>query len=468
VHRSDLTAAPETWAPARRAARQLLRPLERFLHVEAASGVVLLIAAIAAMAWANSPWAASYEALWHVPIGFTIGSWSVSKSVHFWLNEGAMTVFFLVVGLEIRREIHEGELADVQRASLPVVAAIGGMVVPALLYWSMNRAPDVRVGWGVPTATDIAFAVGILALLGRRVPPALRVLLLALAIIDDIGAILVIAIFYSSGVAIGGLLIASGGIACVVLMQRLGVRRALPYVLPAAIVWVGLLRANVHPTIAGVVLGLLTPARPWFGEQGFLVAARDAIDEFRDKTVREGHDAHDLIGPLARIGEARREALSHVVRLQALLHPWVAYGIMPLFAFANAGVDVRGFSFGASGSLTVALGVATGLVVGKPAGIVLASWMAVRAGLCKLPGGVGWRGVLVVGLVAGIGFTMAIFIAGLAFREPAQLSAAKLGVLVASALAGVLGLAVGRVLLRGQTVAEAAQTLDEAETSAAR
>jgi Na+:H+ antiporter, NhaA family len=468
VHRPDLTSAPETWAPVRRAARKLLRPLERFLHVEAASGVVLLAAAVAAMLWANSPWGWSYDALWHTQVSFGVGSWVVSRSLHFWLNDGLMTVFFFVVGLEIRREMHEGELADLPRATLPIVAAVGGMVAPALLYWSMNRAHDVRVGWGVPTATDIAFAVGVLALLGGRVAPALRVLLLALAIIDDIGAILVIAIFYSSGVALGGLLIAAGGVACVLLLQRLGVRRALAYVAPGVILWIGLLRANVHPTIAGVALGLLTPARPWFGEQGFLAASRLAIEEFQRESSRGGHAQHDLFSPLDRMGEARREALSPVVRLQALLHPWVAYGVMPLFALANAGVAVGGISFEAAGSVTIAVGVAVGLVVGKPLGIVLASWLAVRTGLCRLPGGVSWRGVVVVGLVAGIGFTMAIFIAGLAFRDPARLGVAKLGVLIASATAGILGLGIGRVLLPSQPTAGAAKTLEEAEAEAAR
>jgi NhaA family Na+:H+ antiporter len=330
--------------------------------------------------------------------------------------------------LEIRREIHEGELAELRRAALPVVAALGGMLFPALIYLAFNRSPETQNGWGVPTATDIAFAVGVLALLGKRVPPALRVLLLALAIIDDIGAIIVIAIFYSSGVSGIGFLIAALGVLAVLLLQRFGVRNPLIYVVPGVILWSGMLKSGVHPTIAGVVLGLLTPVKAWLG--------------------------HESAAP--------------VVRLQEALHGWVAYLIMPLFALANAGVSLNGVSIEDPNLMHVASGVALGLVLGKPLGIVCVSALFVRLGVCALPRGVNWLGVSVVGVVAGIGFTMAIFIAGLAFQTPQQLAAAKLAILVGSAAAATFGLIFGRIVLPIAHEVGAATSLHEAEASTER
>jgi NhaA family Na+:H+ antiporter len=460
------SVAPETWEPARRVAEKILAPLERFLHVEAASGIVLLVAAVVALIWANSPWASSYEALWHTPITVGVGSHVFRQTLHFWINDGLMAIFFFVVGLEIRRESHEGELADFKRAALPVAAAIGGMIAPALIYVAFNAGPETRQGWGVPMATDIAFAVGVLALLGKRVPAALRVLLLALAIIDDIGAILVIALFYSSGFSWTGLLVAAGGVLGVLALQRLGVRQTLAYVVPGAVLWMGMLGAGVHPTIAGVILGLMTPVRSWFGKEGFVAAAREAVEDFRATARAEDHAVGDLLPPLRRIKEAHREALAPVVRIQAELHPWVAFVIMPLFALANAGVSLRGLGMADTGSMMVMLGVMLGLVIGKPVGILLASFVSVKLGVCALPRGVTWRGILLVGLVAGIGFTMAIFIAGLAFPGDGLLAAAKLAVLLASGLAGVIGLVAGRLVLPAQPSPDSAVTVSEAEASA--
>jgi NhaA family Na+:H+ antiporter len=312
-------------------------------------------------------------------------------------------------------------------------------------------------------ATDIAFAVGVLALLGKRVPAAVRVLLLALAIIDDIGSIVIIAVFYSGGLAPSGLLVAALGIAGVLVLRGLGVRRVLAYVVPGVVLWVGILMTGVHPTIAGVILGLLTPAEPWYGAGGFIAATESAIEDVRDR-ASNGDDHHALLAPLARVAEARREAVAPVIRLEAALHPWVAYGIMPLFALANAGVDLHGVDLGAPVTTGVALGVVAGLVLGKPIGIVAASFLAERLGIAARPRGATWRGVLLVGLVAGIGFTMAIFIAGLAFPDPTALGAAKLAVLAASAIAGVIGLASGRVLLPRAAALEEV-TVDDAEAS---
>jgi NhaA family Na+:H+ antiporter len=439
-----------------------MRPLSRFLRVEAASGIVLLAMALLALFWANSPWRHAYERLFQTSISFGVGAWSFVRPLHFWVNDALMVVFFFVVGLEIRRELHDGELSDRRRAALPVAAALGGMIVPALIYAAINRGAPTARGWGVPMATDIAFAVGVLALLGKRVPAAVRVLLLALAIIDDIGAILVIAVFYSEGFAFSGLLLAAAGILGVFVLRGFGVRRTLAYIVPGVVLWAGILRTGVHPTIAGVILGLLTPARPWYGEEGFLAAVDSAVQQFRRRAARD-NDHHALLEPLARVGEAEREAVAPVVRIEAALHPWVAYGIMPLFALANAGVDLHGVALRAPATLGIGAGVFAGLVVGKPIGVLAGCFLAERAGIAARPRGATWRGVALVGIVAGIGFTMAIFIAGLAFPDPAALGAAKLAVLCASACAGLLGMLAGRVLLREG--APARVTVDEAEAS---
>jgi len=458
-------APPGTWLPARRAALKLLRPVERFLHVEAASGIILLVVTVIALAWANSRWAASYEHLWHTPVTFGIGPYTFQKDLHFWINDGLMTIFFFVVGLEIRRETHQGELSDLKRAALPIAAAIGGMAAPALIYLALNPHAPERQGWAIPTATDIAFAVGVLALLGKRVPSALRVLLLALAIIDDIGAIVIIAIFYSSGISLVGFGVAGLGIAAVLLMQRFGVRSPLAYVPAGVVLFAGLLIAGVHPTIAGVVLGLLTPVRPWYDPEDFVSVAGEAIGDYRRRAEQEA-DPRALTEPLAQLRRARREAVAPVVRIEAALHPWVAYGIMPVFALANAGVSLGGVRFDEGGATGMLLGVAVGLAVGKPAGILAASYAAVKLGIASLPRGVTWSGVLVVGCVGGIGFTMAIFIAGLAFGSAANLGVAKLAVLIGSLAAILMAMLLGRLLLPRTHAPEVEETSPgEAESS---
>ena len=450
---------------AHRLASAFARPVEKFLHVETSSGVVLLVTAVIALVWANSPWASNYEHLLHTPISMGFGEHVFTQTVHFWINEILMVVFFFVVGLEVRRELFEGELSTPRRAALPVAAALGGMLVPAAIYLSLNAGSTAGRGWGVPMATDIAFAVGVLALLGRRVPAALRVLLLALAIIDDIGAILVIALFYSSGVVVSGLVIVGLGVATVFIMQRVGLRNPFFYVAPGILVWVGMLHAGIHPTITGVILGLLTPVRSWFGHKGLVAETEQALESLHTK-VASGKDPRDLLSELQRINTARREAIPPVTRIEAALHPWVAFGIMPLFALANAGVTLGGMGSGSSEAIGIALGVGLGLVAGKPLGIVAFSWLAVRLGLASLPRGVSWGGVLVVGCVAGIGFTMALFIGALAFLDASMLAVTKLAVLAASAVAAVGGLVVGyRILPLGQSTDVGSTTLDDAERS---
>lgn len=430
-----------------RLAEQALGTLQRFLHVEAVSGAVLLVAAAAALIWANSPFAHSYHAFWHLPVTVGFGEYVFSRSLHFWVNDALMTLFFLVVGMEIRREIHEGALSKPDQAALPLIAAIGGVIVPAIIYLSLNSDPVRSQGWAVPTATDIAFAVGILALLGRSIPVNVRVFLLALAIIDDIIAVLIIAVFYTSEIQLSGFGVAALGLLAVLGLQRMGIGSALAYVVPGSVVWAGFLIAGIHPTLAGVALGLITPARPIpLREQPLEIVSR-VLKQLRSSDAVERKDAQQLQQPLRDLRVANRELLPPVSRVQMAMHPWVAFGIMPIFALANAGVTLTGASFSTSVDY-VMLGTAVALVVGKPLGIVGATWIAVRLGWGRLASGVSWGGVWLVGLLAGIGFTMSIFIAMLAFSDEELLNAAKLGVLLGSLAAATLGLGWGASYVR--------------------
>ncbi len=457
------SSPPEAWEPLLRFLRFAGRPLERFLRIEAASGILLLVAAAVALAWANSPWAGSYVRLWHTPVGIRVGMFAFERSLEWLVNDGLMVIFFFVVGMEIRRELHHGELSEWRRAALPAAAALGGMLAPAALYLVFAGAPATRSGWGVPMATDIAFAVGILALLGKRVPAALRVLLLAVAIIDDLGAIVVIALFYSSGIAFSGLAVAALGFAGIFAMQRLGVRSKLAYVVPGLVVWAGVYSAGIHPTIAGVLIGLVTPVTAWLGPDGFVLGVQKELDSMEQATP-SALTSHELAESLNHVDAARREAMSPAESLIATLHPWVAFGIMPLFALANAGVAVSARSLDAR-SWSVVTAVAVGLIAGKPVGVLIASWLALRLRVGILPVGMTFRHLLVLGVVAGVGFTMALFIAQLAFTDARLLAAAKLGVLAASGGAAVLGLVLGRLLLPTVIAPGAAHTADDAEIS---
>jgi len=452
---------PGAWSPIRKSFQRILAPVERFLAIEAASGIFLMVAAVVALCWANSPWQAAYVDLWHVPVGFSFGILSFERDLHFWINDGLMTVFFFLVGLEIRREIYAGELSEVRRAALPLAAAIGGMLVPALIFLAMNVGRPSAVGWAVPMATDIAFAVGALALLGKRVTPALRILLLALAVIDDVGAIIVIALFYSAGFAVMGFAILGIGIATIFVMQLLGVRSPLAYIAPGIIVWAGAYFAGIHPTLAGVIVGFMTPVRAWYGANAFLDQTETRVRSLRSNGIPDGPT---LLPHLDNLQVANREAVSPVERLQHLLHGWVAFGIMPLFAFANAGVPLGQVSFDRD-ALWVFWGVTMGLAIGKPVGIFIASWLAARANLAALPSGVLWSHISVVGMVGGIGFTMALFIAQLAFLPGPSLETAKFAILFGSGLAGVLSLIVGYRILKPQNGHGIASTEADAERS---
>jgi NhaA family Na+:H+ antiporter len=458
---SSRTDPPGSWQPVRRLAQRALAPVERFLAIEASSGILLLVAAAVALLWANSPWRDSYSALWHTPLGIRLGPFSFERDLHFWVNDGVMTVFFFVVGLEIRREIHRGELSDARRAALPLAAALGGMVIPACIYAALNLGRASITGWGVPMATDIAFAVGVLMLLGSRVPPALRILLLALAVIDDVGAILVIAIFYSTGLSPVGFVVLGAGLVVVVAMQAIGVRRPWAYVPAGVIAWAGAYESGIHPTVAGVALGMMTPVQAWFGRRTFVARAGASVAALRE---HQDEDERALLPHLDELNEVRREAVSPVERIQHALHGWVAFGAMPLFALANAGVSLGDASL-TGDSLVVFFGVVVGLVVGKPLGILAFSFIATHLGLAALPRGVGWSHISVVGVVAGIGFTMSIFIASLAFPSGASLETAKLGILIGSAVAATFAYLLGRLVLPAKPADGAATTDAQAEAS---
>jgi NhaA family Na+:H+ antiporter len=417
---------------------RLVGPLLRFMHVEAAGGIVLLVFTVTALALANSPLSEDFLALWKTKVGFSWGEFEMRYSLKHWINDGLMGIFFFVVGLEVKRELVLGELRDPRRAALPFAAALGGMIVPAILYLALTTGTPEARGWGIPMATDIAFAVGCLALVGRRVPAGLRIVLLSLAIVDDIGAILVIALGYTTGVDLGMLALGGVGIGAVVLIGKLGARSVVPYVVLGAVVWFGFHESGVHATIAGVILGLMTPARSWVSDNVLEGIVRQA------EAVLTGAwgDASARYSELRRVQLAAREALSPLERLVGALHPWVSFAIMPLFALANAGVPIQAGAFGEP----VALAVVVGLVAGKPVGILLVSWLAVRAGIASLPTGVGWSGVAAMGALAGIGFTMSIFIAGLALGG-VSLDAAKIGILTGSVISGALGVGLLLALL---------------------
>ncbi|MEE9608088.1 MAG: Na+/H+ antiporter NhaA [Myxococcota bacterium] len=428
---------------------RIVGPLARFLHVEAASGVVLLAAAVAAFALANSPLADSFLGIWKTRVSFGFGGFQLDHSLQHWVSDGLMAIFFFVVGLEVKRELVLGQLRDMRKAALPIAAALGGMLVPAALYLLVEWGQPAARGWGIPMATDIAFVVGCMAILGPRVPPGLRILVLSLAIADDIGAIMVIAIGYTSDLNHLALSLGLIGIGTVLLLQRLGVRAIAVYVVVGILTWEAFHESGVHATIAGVVLGLLTPAHPWVSDNRLGRIVDQAGEIWNGEGWGRFGSPREL---LQRVETAAREAVSPLVRLERGLHPWSAFLIMPIFALANAGVPFEGALLTDS----VALAVGLGLVVGKPLGIFLFSYVAVRLGIARLPEGVSWLVLLGGGCLAGIGFTMSLFISGLAL-EGAVLDAAKVGVLVASLVSGAIGMALLLALLPERSSASGAK-----------
>jgi NhaA family Na+:H+ antiporter len=415
-------------------------PLNRLMQTGPAGGIVLLVCAVIALVWANSPWAGAYHELLDTRMFVGFGEFAGSLTLHNVVNDGLMVVFFFLVGLEIKREFLVGELATARKAALPLVAAFGGMVVPALFFVALNYSHHSARGWGVPMATDIAFALGVLALVGDRIPASLRVFLSALAIADDLGAVLVIALFYTATLSWTALGAAGVLLVVSIVANAVGVRATWAYALIGVGLWVAVLLSGVHPTVAGVLLAMTIPSRTRIDEAAFLSGAREALAAFHDaqapeKTVLSSR-AHQ--GALEQLNSLTDHAQSPLIRMEHGLNGIVTFGVMPLFAIANAGVSLHGSEH----LLTtpVALGVIAGLFLGKPIGIFLASWIAIRSGMATLASDVSRRMLFGVACLGGIGFTMSLFIAGLAFGGSEELlTAAKLGTFAASLLAGVIG-----------------------------
>jgi NhaA family Na+:H+ antiporter len=424
----------------------VLRPVHAFLAAESAGGILLLLATVAALAWANSPWGHSYHDFWHVKLTVGAGRFSFAMSLEHGVNDGLMVIFFLLVGLEIKRELLFGELTSLRRASLPLAAAVGGMVAPALIYAVLNAGGPGASGWAIPMATDIAFAVGVLALVGRAVPTSVRVFLLAVAIVDDLGAVLVIALFYTGDVSTPALCTAGAFFAALVLLNVLQVHRPLPYVLLGIGLWAATLASGVHATVAGVLLAFTIPATRRIEERPYVDYVREQLAVFdREATAVPDRITENQSHALHAMEEATEAVQTPLARIEhALLRP-VALLIVPLFALANAGVDVRRTDGDTLGSPTL-WGVLLGLLVGKPVGVLLASWVAVRAGVASLPEGGTWRQVVGVAILCGIGFTMSLFIGNLAFGGGDDRGVAtKIGILTASSISGVVGGAIIRL-----------------------
>ena len=425
---------------------QLIRPVSQFIATESASGVVLLIGAALALAWVNSPWAAGYHALLDHHLTISLGFWTIDEPFHFWINDVLMVFFFFLVGLEIKREAMLGELSELRRVIVPIMGALGGMVGPALAFTLIVAGGAGRQGWGIPIATDIAFAVGVLTLAGSRVPFGLRVMLLALAIVDDIGGILVIAIFYATGIQVWALGVVAVILLLCYLLRQSGVWYLPLYFILGILGWVAILQSGVHATILGVALGLLAPWRAWRPEAAFVDSMHRLTERFREAQDDPDRE-EDMVSAALEMARQARDHVSPLDRLVRDLQPIVAFGIMPLFAFANSGVPVDPGTLGAALGSPVTLGVFLGLVVGKPVGILIAIWIAVAFG-ARLPAGVGWGGIAAVGFVAGIGFTVALFVTELSYEDARLLTDAKLGIIFGSLAAGLLGWAGLRLAFR--------------------
>ena len=417
--------------------RQVLLPAERFIYSETISGALLLVCAIAALVWANSPWSQTYFALRDTPVSLQIGAFSLALDLQHWINDGLMAVFFFVVALEIKRELIYGDLSDARKAALPVAAALGGMILPAGIYFAVNFGGAGAASWGIPMATDIAFAVAILALLGERVPLSLRLFLLTFAIADDVGSILVIAIYYTAHFSLPAMGVAVAVLGLMFLMRWLGFRSTLAYLLPAVLFWAAIFKSGVHATVAGVILGAITPAKSLGRKSTFVKTVREILPEVRDSLDKEKSERDEVM--LGRIEELARQTESPLERLERKVHPWTSYLVLPVFALVNAGVAFSGEFVRQALASAATWGVMAGLLAGKVVGVTGFSWLAVRLGWAALPGGVAWRHIVGAGFIGGVGFTVSLFIAGLAFTDKVLVEEAKAGVLVASLIAGLAG-----------------------------
>jgi NhaA family Na+:H+ antiporter len=415
-------------------ADRITKPFARFLKIEAAAGALLFLAALSALVLANSAWSTPFLAFWEMPIGLHFGALDFTRSLRHWINDGLMTFFFFVISLELKRELVLGELRNLRAAALPFAAALGGMIVPVSIYLILVAGEPGMHGWGTVMATDTAFVIGCLALFGSRIPPALRLFLLSLAIFDDVGAILVVAVGYGEALNWPGRARGVLGLGVVAGAARLGIRSIPIYFLMGALIWLCFDASGVHATIAGVVLGLMTPTRIWVSDLRLrAILGRVLAYPSGEHWSGDTADRRDL----RQAGRAVAESLSPVERLEMMLHPWMGFAVMPTFALANAGVAITGADLGQS----VSLAILAGLVLGKPAGVLGFSWLAVRLGLAARGASLSWPFLAAGAFLTGIGFTMSLLIAGLAYA-PAMLSAAKLGILAGSICSAAIGISV--------------------------
>ena len=412
-------------------------PIQTFIHTEEKGALILLLASAAALVWANSPWSDSYADFWDITISFDSHLLAISEDLRHVVNDGLMAVFFFLVGLEIKRELLHGELSSFRKASVPALAAVGGMATPALIFLLFNRSGEGAVGWGIPMATDIAFALGALALLGRRVPAELRVFLLGLAVVDDLGAIAVIAIFYTDTIHWTDLGLGIAMLGFIATCIRIGVRSLGFYVILSVLMWQFFLESGVHATLAGVLLAAIIPSAPYIKRKDYADAVGELLHDFRAAMANGDEEkAQSIAEQIEKLSSGTEGPLE---RLEGIVHPWVSYIILPIFALANAGIVFTSDTLSEAISSNITLGIAVALLAGNAIGVFGMTWLAVRLGIGQLPSGVTWRHVLGVAFLAGIGFTVAIFISGIAFDDPALVNQAKMGIFGASLLAGAIG-----------------------------
>jgi len=417
--------------------RELVLPVQAFIYTEGLSGIVLFAATVVALIWANSPWSDSYFQLWKTYLSIDLGFMKISESFLHWINDALMVLFFFIVGLEVKRELLHGELNDRRRAMLPLMAGLGGMVVPALLYFVFNSTGAGTAGWGIPMATDIAFALGILTLLGKRVPVELRIFLLAFAIVDDIGAIIVIALFYTESISWVALASAVSILGILFGMNRAKVHKNGLYGLVGVGLWLAVFESGLHPTIAGVMLAMFIPSSSYFSRTTYVQSMEILLRQFREALENNQINREEAI--LGRIEELSKDTESPLERLERVIHPWTSYLVLPLFALANAGIVFSSDALTGAFASPVTWGILAGLLIGKPIGILSFSWLAIQFKLASLPKGANWGHILGVGVLAGIGFTVSLFISGLSFEDEALVSQSKMGILFGSLIAGGVG-----------------------------
>lgn len=418
---------------------KIISPVSKFIHLEYTSGIVLLLSVVAAIIWANSPFAESYHHVWELPLSVGFDQFVFTQPLHIWINDGLMAIFFFVIGLELKREFMDGELSTAKKASLPMVAALGGMVVPASLYFLINQGTAAAHGWGIPMATDIAFALALLSIAGKHIPGSVKVFLSALAVADDLGAVLVIAFFYTADLNFIPLFIAGGFLLLMLIGNYLGIRNSFYYLIMGAAVWLGFLFSGVHATIAGVLTAFTIPATTKINEFVYASRLKNLVATFEKEIPRNSSlttpEQHQIIQDVKELSLAAETPLQ---KIEYALHPWVAFAIMPLFALANSGMII-GADFFTAIMNPVSMGVVTGLIIGKFIGIMLFTWLMIKFKVAKLPAQSNWSHIIGVALLAGVGFTMSLFISNLAFSDPKMIEQAKYGILLASVTAGIIG-----------------------------